>query len=229
MTKQIPHPRKIRSFVRRQGRMTAAQQSALDTLWQHYGIEPGSGILDLDRVFGRSAPRALEIGFGMGRSLAEMARSMQEFDFLGIEVHRPGIGSLLQQVDELGLDNVRVMCADAVEVLTHQVPDHCLDRVLIFFPDPWHKTRHHKRRLVQTPFLDLLAMKIKPGGLLHLATDWEHYARHMMESLSSHPEFRNTCADRAYAERPDYRPVTKFEQRGQRLGHGVWDLIFIRR
>jgi tRNA (guanine-N7-)-methyltransferase len=220
--------RKIRSFVRREGRLTTSQQQALETLWPEFGIEQTTKLIDLDQTFTRSAPRVLEIGFGMGTSLAEMARLMPDKDFLGIEVHRPGVGSLLKQIDKQGLTNLRVLCADAIEILEHQIPDSSLDMVLLFFPDPWHKKRHHKRRIVQLAFLDLLALKIKQDGIIHMATDWEDYAIHMMNVLTTHPDFANTYGNANYAERPDYRPVTKFELRGKRLGHGVWDLIFKR-
>lgn len=218
--------RPIRSFVRREGRLTAGQQRALETLWPRYGIEYAENPLDLPAVFGRRAPVTLEIGFGNGESLAEMARAMPERDFLGIEVHRPGVGRLLSRIEDLGLANVRVMCHDAVEVLRHRIPPGSLDTVQIFFPDPWHKKRHHKRRLIQPEFVSLLATRIRPGGTLHLATDWENYARHMLEILNASPAFRNTTED--FAPRPAHRPLTKFEQRGQTRGHGVWDIVFVR-
>ena len=219
--------RKIRSFVRREGRITAGQQRALQDLWPSYGLAADEP-LDLAAIFGRSAPRTLEIGFGNGDALATMAGQQPDTDFIGIEVHRPGVGRLLQQLDEHELTNVRVMRDDAVQILNTCFPDNSLDRLLLFFPDPWHKKRHHKRRIVQPAFIELLARKIKPGGYLHMATDWENYARHMLEVMGQSPAFRNCAGSGNYSPRPDYRPVTKFEQRGLRLGHGVWDLVFKR-
>lgn len=224
-TTQKPH-RPIRSYVRREGRLTAGQQRALETLWPRFGIEYSDKMLDLAAIFGRSAPITLEIGFGNGETLAQMADAAPERDFLGIEVHRPGVGHLLQRIEALGLSNLRVMCHDAVEVLRHQIPPGSLDTVQIFFPDPWHKKRHHKRRIIQPDFVALLATRIAPGGTLHLATDWEDYAGHMLEVMRGSAAFRNTAAD--FAPRPAHRPLTRFEQRGQRLGHGVWDVVFVR-
>jgi tRNA (guanine-N7-)-methyltransferase len=220
-----PH-RPIRSFVRREGRLTAGQQRALDTLWPRFGIEFSEKKLDLASIFGRLAPITLEIGFGNGDSLAAMAQAAPERDFLGIEVHRPGVGHLLQRIEALGLTNLRVMCHDAVEVLKHQIPPASLDTVQIFFPDPWHKKRHHKRRIIQPEFVDLLATRIRSGGTLHLATDWEDYAQHMLEVMRRSAAFSNTAE--GFVARPAHRPPTKFEQRGQRLGHGVWDVVFVR-
>jgi tRNA (guanine-N7-)-methyltransferase len=221
-----PRPlRRIRSFVRREGRITAGQQRALRECWPRYGLE-ADALLDLAQVFGRDAPRTLEIGFGNGASLATMAAQQPQHDFIGIEVHRPGVGHLLQLIEEQGLGNVRVMREDAVQVLQHCIADDSLDRVLLFFPDPWHKKRHHKRRIVQPDFIELLASKIRHGGRLHMATDWEDYAQHMVEVMSGSTAFRNCAASGAFVPRPEYRPVTKFEQRGQRLGHGVWDLVY---
>ena len=223
-----PRPlRRIRSFVRREGRITAGQQRALQEYWPRYGLEADAP-LDLTRVFGRDAPRTLEIGFGNGDSLATMAAQQPQHDFIGIEVHRPGVGHLLQLIEEQGLGNVRVMREDAVQVLKHCFADDSLDRVLLFFPDPWHKKRHHKRRIVQPDFIELLAGKIRHGGRLHMATDWEGYAEHMVEVMSGSTAFRNCAETGAFVVRPEYRPVTKFEQRGQRLGHGVWDLVYER-
>jgi len=219
--------RKIRSFVRREGRITAGQQRALQDLWPRYGLAADAP-LDLTTIFGRRAPCTLEIGFGNGDALAVMAGQQADTNFIGIEVHRPGVGRLLQQLDEQGLTNVRVMREDAVQLLNSCFPDNSLDRLLLFFPDPWHKKRHHKRRIVQPGFIELLARKIKPGGILHMATDWEDYARHMLEVMGESAAFRNCAGIGNYSPRPDYRPVTKFEQRGQRLGHGVWDLLFER-
>ena len=220
--------RPIRSYVLRQGRMTAAQREALQLLWEQYGLEAGDDLLDLDAVFGRRAPRVLEIGFGMGDSLAQMALDHPQCDYLGIEVHRPGVGKLLQSAWAHKLGNLRVICADAAEVLHRQIPAGALDAVQLFFPDPWPKRRHAKRRLVQPSFVAQIAEKLKPGGHLHLATDWEDYARHMLEVVGAAPAFSNSAGAGCFAPRPAERPLTKFEQRGHRLGHPVWDLVFVR-
>ena len=191
----------------------------------------GDGVLDLDQVFGRTAPRSLEIGFGNGEVLAALAEAEPERDFIGIEVYRPGLGRMLSRVAELGLGNVRVSGDDAVELLEERIADASLDRIMVFFPDPWPKKRHHKRRLIQVPFASLLASKLKPGGQLCLATDWQDYAEQMLAVMEATPGLRNlhpgTDGD-GYAPRPDYRPLTRFEQRGRRLGHGVWDLEYER-
>jgi len=219
--------RPIRSFVRRQGRITLGQNAALETLWPVFGLEPGLAF-NPSEAFGRVAPLILEIGFGNGESLAQMAAAAPEKDFLGIEVHRPGVGHLLLRVEELGLSNVRVYCADAVEILRNRIAENSLDSVQVFFPDPWHKKRHHKRRLINTEFVALLADRLKPEGILHCATDWEHYAAQMLEVLEECPSLRNRAGQGNYDERPAHRPLTKFELRGQRLGHGVWDLLFVK-
>jgi tRNA (guanine-N7-)-methyltransferase len=221
--------RRIRSFVLRMGRMTAGQQRALDEYWPQFGIDFAPSPLDLDAVFGRCAPRLIEIGFGSGEALAYYAQAHPEIDCLGIEVHRPGAGHLLLQVESSGLTNVRASCHDAVEVLTHQIPPASIDVIHIFFPDPWHKARHHKRRLIQTAFADVLANALKPSGMLRLATDWQHYAEHMRAVLDVHPQFLNVADDSGYVPRPDDRPVTRFERRGHRLGHGMWDMAYKRR
>lgn len=221
--------RTIRSFVRREGRLTPGQQKALDDLWPLFGIEDTGPELDFNEVFGRSATRVLEIGFGNGSSLAEMAAKQTEADFIGVEVHRPGVGQLLNLIKQHALSNLRVACTDAVELLKTRIADHSLDRVQLYFPDPWHKKRHHKRRIIQPAFVSLLAQKLKPGGHLHMATDWQDYAEQMLDDLSASNDFINSAPDGAYIARPDYRPLTKFEQRGQRLGHGVWDLLFERK
>jgi len=223
----LPISRKIRSFVRREGRITTAQQRALQELWPRYGID-SSTMIDLPEQFGRAAPLTLEIGFGNGDTLLAMAQASPETDFIGIEVHRPGVGRLLQALDGQQIHNVRVMCDDAVEILQRCLPDHCLQRVLLFFPDPWHKKRHHKRRIVQPEFVELLARKLQHGGILHMATDWENYAQHMLEVVGASAAFRNCAGPGHYSEKPAWRPTTKFERRGQRLGHGVWDLLFER-
>lgn len=222
----IPH-RAIRSFVLRQGRVSNAQQRAHDTLLPRYGIPFSPGAIDLDRLFGRSAPKILEIGFGMGETTAEIAAGHPGNDYLGIEVHTPGVGGLLKRIAELGLANVRIIQHDAVEVLTHMIPPSTLDGAHIFFPDPWPKKRHHKRRLIQPAFIALLVDRMKPGAYLHVATDWQEYAGQILAVLAAEPRLLNT-AD-GYAPRPDYRPQTKFESRGLKLGHGVWDVVFRRR
>ena len=220
--------RPIRSFVRRQGRMTDSQERALDELWPKYGLDPAAEMLDLDTLFGRQAPRILEIGFGMGDALAEMAQAHPDTDYLGIEVHRPGVGRLLDRLERQGTNNVRVFCHDAVEILKQQIPDASLDRVLLFFPDPWHKKRHNKRRIVRPDFVQLIQRKLKPGGVFHMATDWQDYAEWMMEIMAGAEGFANQAGPGQYSEKPDYRPETKFERRGLRLGHGIWDLLFQR-
>jgi tRNA (guanine-N7-)-methyltransferase len=222
--------RSIRSFVIRAGRTTGAQQRALDTLLPQFGIPYAESPIDLEKVFGRSAaaaPKILEIGFGMGETSARIAAENRHNDYLGIEVHTPGVGALLIKIEELGLTNQRIIQHDAHEVLEHMIAPGSLGGVHIFFPDPWHKKRHHKRRLVQPPLIALLASRLAPGGYLHCATDWEEYAQQMLAVLSAEPTLQNTTED--YAPRPDYRPLTKFENRGLKLGHGVWDLVFRRR
>jgi len=214
----------IRSFVLRQGRVSNAQRRACETLLPKYGIPFSENLLDLDQVFGRKAPKILEIGFGMGESTAAIAKSHPQHDYLGIEVHTPGVGSLLNQIEQHGLTNLRIIQHDAVEVLRHMLPAACLDGIHIFFPDPWPKVRHHKRRLIQPVLATRLCSHLKPGGYIHVATDWEDYAGQILQVLSQEPQLKNTAAN--YAPRPDYRPLTKFEQRGIKLGHGVWDLIF---
>ncbi|MDF1587929.1 MAG: tRNA (guanosine(46)-N7)-methyltransferase TrmB [Gammaproteobacteria bacterium] len=221
--------RTVRSFVRREGRLTQAQQRAIDSLWTEFAIDDGDSIIDLNALFGRDAPKILEIGFGNGHSLAQMASEQPEHDFLGVEVHRPGVGQLLNSIEKLGLTNLRVACTDAVELIKYRLANNSLDRLQLFFPDPWHKKRHHKRRIIQPEFVALLAQKIKSGGYLHMATDWQHYAEQMLDDLSSNDAFINCGDESGYIPRPDYRPLTKFEQRGHKLGHGVWDLLFKRR
>jgi len=219
------HPR-IRSYVLRAGRVGSGQAKALAELGPRYLLPYQASLVDLDAVYGRSAPKILEIGFGMGEGLAEISAAHPENDYLGVEVHTPGVGALLKKLGERSLDNVRVIQHDAVEVLTHMLAPGSLAGVHIFFPDPWHKKRHNKRRLIQSPFVRLLTGRIAPGGYLHLATDWEDYALQMLEVLSAEAELANV-AD-GFSARPDTRPLTKFEQRGLRLGHGVWDLVFRR-
>jgi tRNA (guanine-N7-)-methyltransferase len=218
--------RPIRSYVLRQGRVTDAQQRACEALLPRYGIPFAPGPVDLDRAFGRAAPKIVEIGFGMGETTADIAARNPATDYLGIEVHMPGVGSLLKRVAALGLTNVRVIRHDAVEVLERMIAPASLAGVHIFFPDPWPKKRHHKRRLIQPPFAKLAASRLKPGAVLHAATDWEEYAQQILEVLGNEPQLANTAED--YAPRPDYRPLTKFENRGLKLGHGVWDVVFRR-
>ncbi len=220
--------RRIRSFVRREGRLTKGQERALTQLWPVMGVEFSGQMLDLATLFGREAPVVLEIGFGMGASLVEMAKAAPEKNFIGIEVHRPGVGACLTSAEEAGVTNLRLFCHDAVEVLEQMIPDQSIDTLQLFFPDPWHKSRHHKRRIVQAPFVQMLRPKLKLGGLFHMATDWQNYAEQMLEVMSVAEGFPNTSAFGDYVPRPDARPLTKFEQRGHRLGHGVWDLVFQR-
>jgi tRNA (guanine-N7-)-methyltransferase len=220
--------RTIRSFVVRAGRMTVAQERAWQELWPRYGVATGTAPLDLAAVFGRDAPRTLEIGFGNGESLVALASVHPERDYLGIEVHPPGVGHLMLRAEELGLANVRAICRDAVEVLQQCIPEAALDEVVLYFPDPWPKKRHHKRRIVQPGFVTLVAHRLRPGGLLRMATDWQPYAEHMLEVASGCSLLRNESPDGGFVPRPDSRPVTRFERRGQRLGHGVWDLAFRR-
>lgn len=266
------HPRAIRSFVTRAGRITGAQERALQLLWPKYGVEvdigamrgapaatsntapgavadttpgasanaaPGAGggtgtgaagasMLDLDRLFGRRAARTAEIGFGNGENLAKMAAAHPERDYLGIEVHRPGVGRLLLALEALHLTNVRVICHDAVEVLARWIPQHCLDEVVILFPDPWPKKRHHKRRLVQGAFVELVAQRLCPGGVLRVATDWLPYAEEILATLTANPRLQNVAAGGGYIPRPAERIATRFEKRGERLGHDVWDVAFRR-
>ena len=222
-----PH-RAIKSFVMRSGRMTEGQQRGLDQGWPKFGLEPSAGLQNFDQLFGRQAPRTFEIGFGMGQATLEMAAAAPGEDFIGVEVHRPGVGALLNGMLTQNLSNIRVYSWDAIEVLRDCVADASLDRLLLFFPDPWHKARHHKRRIVQPAWAQLVRQKLKVGGVLHMATDWEAYAEHMLEVMNAEPGYRNLAEDGRYVPRPAERPVTKFERRGERLGHGVWDLKFQR-
>lgn len=221
------HARHVRSFVMRRGHLSDAQRDAHAALLPKYGVPDGDGPIDVPALFGRRAPVVLEIGFGMGHTTAEIAAARPDTDFVGIEVYTPGVGSLLRTLEARGLSNVRVIQRDAVEVLRDRIAPASLSGVHVYFPDPWPKKRHHKRRLIQPPFVAALVDRIAPGGYLHCATDWEPYAEQMLEVLSAEPRLANT-AD-GFAPRPDWRPLTKFEQRGLRLGHGVRDLIFERR
>ena len=217
----------IRSFVLRQGRVSNAQRRYYDEMMAKIGIPYTQSPLDFDAVFGRQAPRILEIGFGMGETSATIAESNPQNDYIGVEVHTPGVGSLCKLIAEKELSNQRIIQHDAVEVLRDMIPERSLDGFHIFFPDPWPKARHHKRRLIQPPLVNVIASRLKPGGYLHCATDWENYAEQMLAVLSAESLLQNTAE--TYAPRPDYRPLTKFEQRGLRLGHGVWDVIFRRK
>ncbi|HRF05674.1 tRNA (guanosine(46)-N7)-methyltransferase TrmB [Accumulibacter sp.] len=223
----VARPGHIRSFVLRQGRVSAAQQRYREAMMGRIGVPYVAAPVDLDEVFGRAAPQILEIGFGMGETSAAIAARHPEQDYLGIEVHTPGVGSLCKLVAEMGLANQRIIQHDAVEVLREMIAPATLAGIHIFFPDPWPKKRHHKRRLLQPALVSLLASRLRPGGYLHSATDWQDYAEQMLSVLSSEALLENTAP--GFSPRPDYRPQTKFEQRGLRLGHGVWDLVFRRR
>ena len=219
--------RRIRSFVLRQGRLTKGQERALETEWPKFGIDYSEEKLDLNAVFAiKESKKILEIGFGMGESTAKIAQTLPDCDFLAVEVHTPGVGSLLKLAQELALTNIRIIQHDVVEVLERMLPENSLDGVHIFFPDPWHKKRHHKRRLIQAAFVKLLCSKLKTGAYIHVATDWQEYAEWVLEVLQAEPQLKNTAEN--YAEKPSYRPLTKFENRGIKLGHGVWDLVFTR-
>ncbi len=241
--------RHIRSFVLRAGRMTPAQERALAELWPAYGIDvdadagagvgagvgadagvgAATGAPDFTAIFGRQAPRCLEIGFGVGEVIGSLAESHPHIDYVGIEVHRPGVGRLLLRAEQAQLHNLRVICQDAVEVLERAIQDESFDEILIFFPDPWHKKRHHKRRLIDPAFTASLAGKLRPAGVLRLATDWHAYAEQMLEVCNANPQLESLSADGTYVPRPDFRPPTRFERRGARLGHGVWDLAYKKR
>jgi tRNA (guanine-N7-)-methyltransferase len=227
-TEYVRH-RHIRSFVVRAGRMTQAQERAWRELWPRMGIERGDQPCDLPALFGRDAPVVFEVGFGNGETLAALAAAHPERNFLGLEVHPPGVGHLLLQCEAARLENVRIVCDDAVDVLHRRIADATIDELLLYFPDPWPKKRHHKRRIVQPAFLALVARKLKPGGVLRMATDWQPYAEHMLATARLCDELVNASADGLYVERPASRPLTRFERRGQRLGHGVWDLAYTRR
>ena len=224
MTEATNIHRPIRSFVLRQGRVSAAQARNLEEGMPRWGIPYRAAALDLDAAFGRHADRILEIGCGMGETTATIAAAHPQHDYLGIEVHTPGVGALLKEIAVRELSNLRVVQHDAVEVVQHMLPEASLAGIHIYFPDPWPKKRHHKRRLIQAPFVALLATRLAPGGYFHCATDWEEYAEQMLAVLGAEPLLENTAP--GFAPRPDYRPLTKFEQRGLRLGHGVWDLVF---
>lgn len=225
--------RKIQSFVRRSGRLTLGQAAGLGELWPEYGVEVSkkngrAGLLDFDAIFAQIQPIVLEIGFGNGDSLLEMALSQPQTNFIGIEVYEAGIGRLINQAHKHQLSNLKIIKADAVEILKNNIADNSLNGFQLFFPDPWHKKKHHKRRLINTVFLDLMSQKLVQDATLHMATDWADYAKQMMAILTQHPHFKNTQNAYKYSTRPEYRPITKFEKRGKVLGHDVWDLVFRR-
>ena len=222
-------PRRIRSFVLRAGRTTAAQERALDELWPIYGIDSSATALDLAVIFGRVAPRCMEIGFGAGEVIGSLAENNPDIDYLGVEVHRSGVGRLLLRAHQSHLHNLRVICQDAVDVLRDRIADRSLDEVLVFFPDPWHKKRHHKRRLIEPAFVAIVADKLRSGGTVRLATDWQDYAEQMLAVCNANPQLQSMSEDSAFVARPGFRPPTRFERRGERLGHGVWDLNYSRR
>ncbi|ROR98940.1 tRNA (guanine-N(7)-)-methyltransferase [Sinobacterium caligoides] len=218
--------RPIKSFVLRSGRMTDGQRQAFEALQEQRGLFLDDGMIDYAEVFGRTAPVVVEIGFGMGTSLAQMAEEAPEKDFIGIEVHRPGVGRLLSLSELKQLDNVRVYNEDAIQILQQCIPDNSIDTLQLFFPDPWHKARHNKRRILQPEFAQLVRQKLKLGGVFHMATDWEHYSEQMMEVMSAAEGYANQLGEGVFSPRPEHRPITKFETRGTKLGHGVWDLFF---
>lgn len=226
-SENLQNRRNIKSFVLRQGHMTAAQQRAIDTQWSKFGVDYHPHKIDLNSTFQRTAPKIVEIGFGMGTATATIAQRLPEVDFLAIDVHGPGVGNLLKLIQEEHISNIRVMRHDAVEVVNTMLDSDSVHGIHIFFPDPWQKKRHHKRRLIQRPFIEQLLPKLESNGYIHLATDWEEYAEQMLEVLSSFDELNNTADD--FAPKPNYRPETKFESRGKRLGHGVWDLVFVKK
>lgn len=219
-------PKSIRSFVIRAGRITSGQKSAFDTWWPVYGLSLYKGAIDLETIFGRKAPLVLEIGFGMGDSLLEMAKNEPDKDFIGIEVHPPGVGKLINEAGKAGVTNLRVYMADAMDVLEDCIADASIDRLQLYFPDPWHKKKHNKRRILQSGFVQKVRPKLKLGGVFHMATDWQNYAEQMLEVMNSAEKYANLDENKGYSPRPEYRPITKFEKRGERLGHGVWDLLF---
>lgn len=218
----------IRSFVRREGRMTQRQERAIQELWATYGIDIESSAkpIDFDQLFARQAPKYLEIGFGMGQSLLAMAQQHPEIDFIGIEVHKPGVGALLADMHDAGVTNIRVISHDAIDVLRDYVADHSIDRLLLFFPDPWPKKRHHKRRIVSSKFVQLVGLKLCSGGYLHMATDWQNYAEHMLEVMHNAGGWVNIAQNGEFVDGTQWRPETKFERRGERLGHQIFDLIY---
>ncbi len=220
--------RKVRSFVKREGRLTKAQERALTEHWQTMGLNHSDGVIDSTALFGNDNPLVLEIGFGMGKSLVEMAKNAPELNFIGIEVHKPGVGACIALAVEEGVTNLKVYEHDAIEILADCLANKSLTTVQLFFPDPWHKKKHHKRRIVQPSFVESIRQKLKIGGVFHMATDWHNYAECMLEDMQNSQGFENLSSTNDYVPRPDSRPLTKFENRGQKLGHGVWDLQFKR-
>ena len=223
---EVKYLRKIQSFVRRSGRISKAQSIGLNELWHDYGVDLNEKKLDFNKLFLSKNNVTLEVGFGNGDSLLEMAIDQPNQNFLGIEVYEAGVGRLINEANKNKLSNLKIIKDDAVEALTNNILDNSISHFQLFFPDPWHKKKHHKRRIVQISFLDLLSKKLKKDGVVHIATDWENYAEHIMELLESHSHFKNCAGDHMYSLRPKNRPLTKFENRGQKLGHGVWDIIF---
>ncbi len=223
---EVKYLRKIQSFVKRSGRLSKAQSTGLNELWGDYGVNINEKILNFDELFLNKNDITLEVGFGNGNSLLEMAIQQPNQNFLGIEVYEAGVGRLINEASKNNLSNLKIIKEDAVEILTNNISDNSLSCFQLFFPDPWHKKKHHKRRIFQTSFLYLLSKKLKNNGIAHIATDWENYAEHIMDTLESHPHFKNCAGDHIYSVRPKNRPLTKFENRGQKLGHGVWDIIF---
>ena len=220
--------RTVRSFVKREGRLTKGQERALELYWDEMGLEHKQGLIDCNSLFGNDNPVTLEIGFGMGKSLVEIAKIAPELNFIGVEVHRPGVGACIALAKEEGVDNLKVYEHDAIEVLADCIAPETLSTVQLFFPDPWHKKKHHKRRIVQPEFVEAIRQKLKVGGVFHMATDWENYSQFMLADMQTSPGYKNLSPTNDYVPRPDSRPLTKFEQRGHRLGHGVWDLQFER-
>jgi len=219
--------RKIQSFVRRSGRLSKAQSTGLNELWPTYGVNLDNKTINLDELFNKPQSVTLEVGFGNGDSLLEMALQQPQNNFLGIEVYEAGIGRLINEANKKQISNLKIIKGDAVEILEGNIEDDSISCLQLFFPDPWHKKKHHKRRIIQTSFLDTLKNKLINGGIVHVVTDWEDYAEHIMETMENHPDFKNTAGDHIYSARPKHRPLTKFENRGQKLGYGVWDIIFI--
>jgi len=218
--------RTIKSFVLRQGRLSKSQQRAIDTLWPDFGIDMGEAQVDWEREFKQKAPLVLEIGFGMGQSLVQQAENEPDKNFIGIEVHKPGVGTCLKDIERLGLNNLKLMNGDAITALEHMIPDNSLLRVQLYFPDPWHKKKHNKRRIVNTKFVQVIGDKLVSEGCFHMATDWKPYAEHMLEVMQQAENFNNMSEDNDYCPAPEFRPTTKFETRGIKLGHGVWDLLY---
>lgn len=227
--KEGKYIRKVRSFVKREGRLTKGQASALEQFWSTMGLNHQDGLIDFSSLFNNSNPVVLEIGFGMGKSLVEMAKNAPELNFVGVEVHRPGVGACISLAQDEGVDNLKVFEHDAIEILADCIADESLTTVQLFFPDPWHKKKHHKRRIVSLEFVETIRQKLKVGGVFHMATDWENYAECMIEDMNSAPGYENLAVDGDFVPRPDSRPLTKFENRGNNLGHGVWDIQFKRK